>query len=189
MPDDVIRPRPDEPSDETLVARVADGDHDAFRQLVRRLTPQGLAVATRMLGGPGEGEDVLQEAFLRLWRKAGDFDPHAGARLRTWFHRILVNLAIDASRRRRPHVDLDAAEGLADPRADERDTRARDVARALALLPEKQRAAVVLCYYEGLSNHEAAAALGASVHAVEALLVRGRRKLRELLLERNGEQA
>ncbi|MGC2855115.1 sigma-70 family RNA polymerase sigma factor [Novispirillum sp. DQ9] len=169
-----------------LLARVAAGDREAFQALVHRLAPRGQAVAARMLGSRSDAEDVLQDALLRLWRDAGRFDQARGTRVATWFHTILVNLCIDATRRRRPAAPLDEAAEVADPRADgDRALAALDdsrrVAAALALLPVKQRAAITLCYFEGMSNADAAAVLETTVHALEALLVRARRSLRSHL--------
>ncbi len=126
------------------------------------------------------------------WRSAASFQPEK-ARFTTWLHRLTVNLGVDRWRRRRPTVELEAANDVADPSPDalavaEQSEDSAAVAQALARLPERQRLAVTLCYYEGLSNAEAADALGVPVGALEALLVRGRRKLRSLLAKRMGEE-
>lgn len=186
LPGNPARDAAGEGDDAALLVRVGAGDRAAFRVLVGRLAPRGHAVAVRMLGSRSDAEDVLQEAFLRLWRDAGRFDPGRGARAATWFHAILVNLCIDAARRRRPAAPLDEAAEVPDPRADGDSVLAalddgRRVAAALARLPEKQRAAITLCYFEGMSNADAAAVLDTTLHALEALLVRARRALRRHL--------
>ena len=170
--------------DQDLIARVAKGDPAAVRAMVARKLPRLLGVATRMLGDRGEAEDVTQEAFLRLWRQAGRWRPGA-ALFDTWLHRVTLNLCYDRLRRRR-EVLSDAIPERADPAAGADQAmidQARDarLAAAIAGLPERQRAALVLQYYEGLSNIEAAAAMEIGVDALESLLSRARRTLRDRL--------
>ncbi|HYE52123.1 MAG TPA: RNA polymerase sigma factor [Azospirillaceae bacterium] len=171
-------------SDEALVARVAAGDRAAYAELVSRHLDRTVTVARRLLGSRAEAEDVAQEAFLRLWLNAGRFRPEA-ARFTTWFYRITMNLCLD--RKRRPDgAPLEAAGDPADPapgaeEALDRSQTARAVALAVEELPERQRAAISLCYDAGLSNAEAARAMEVSVGALETLLVRARRALRDRL--------
>jgi RNA polymerase sigma-70 factor (ECF subfamily) len=132
---------------------------------------------------------VVQEALLRVWTNASRWRPLAA--FRTWFYRIVLNLCL-SRRRRAPFLALEAAGDPADPSADvatalERGEADRAIAAAIARLPDRQRAALVLTYHEGLSNAETAAILEASVSGVEALLVRAKRTLRETLgTDRNG---
>lgn len=171
-------------SDEYLVGRVAQGDAQAFRVLTDRHLDRTVTLARRVLGGAADAEDVAQEAFLRLWQHAERFRP-AEARFSTWFYRITVNLCLD--RKRRPvHDTLENVPEPVDPSLDavalvERSELGRLVARAVDDLPERQRAAISLCYDAGLSNAEAAAAMEVSVGALETLLVRARRALRATL--------
>ena len=170
--------------DQDLIARVAKGDPAAVRAMVARKLPRLLGVATRMLGDRGEAEDVAQEAFLRLWRQAGRWRPGA-ALFDTWLHRVTLNLCYDRLRRRR-EITSDAVPEQADPAATADQAmidQARDarLAAAIQSLPERQRAALVLQYYEGLSNIEAAAAMEIGVEALESLLSRARRTLRDRL--------
>lgn len=174
----------DQLSDEELVERTASGEESAFRLLVGRHTQRSLRLAHRMTGNASDAEEVVQEAFLRLWSKADTWQRGRG-KFTTWFFRIVVNLCLD--RRRRPgFLPLEAAGDPPDPSRGAvakvyEDEVGRAVARGLADLPERQRAALVLCYYEELSNQEAATALSVSVSALEALLVRARRTLKTRL--------
>jgi RNA polymerase sigma-70 factor (ECF subfamily) len=179
----------EETSDEDLMVRVAAGDEAAFRRLARRHLQRGLAVARRIAGNAADAEEVVQEALLRVWTHAPRWRPTAS--YRTWFYRIVVNLCLDR-RRRAAWMGLEEAGDPADPAPDavtmiERDQTGRAVADAVAALPERQRAALVLTYYEGLGNEETAAVLGTSVSAVESLLIRGKRTLRERLRTARGE--
>ena len=174
-------------SDEELVALIGGGDRRAYHVLVERHGRRVLGLARRMMRNLAEAEDVSQEAFLRVWQKAGEWQPR-GARFTTWLYRVVVNLCLD--RRRKPTMaPIEAAGDPADTRPDAEQTlatvqRERQVASALQALPERQRAALVLSYYEGLSNLEAAGALELSVSALESLLVRARRALRQELESR-----
>lgn len=165
-----------------LVRRVAQGDRDAFRTLVDcHQGPLG-AYAQRMLNDRSRAEDVVQETLLRLWSQARRFRPER-ARLTTWLHNIAHNLCIDVLRREsrlQPEEHDEAPADIATP--DEvRDGERREVLlhRAIAALPERQRSALVLCHYQGLSNRQAAEILDVRVEALESLLARARRTLKK----------
>ncbi|MGD9844187.1 MAG: sigma-70 family RNA polymerase sigma factor [Variibacter sp.] len=163
--------------------RIAGGDRQAFRVLARRHSAPAAGFARRMVGSEADAEEVVQEALLRVWVNAPRWRPLAS--FRTWFYRIVLNLCL--SRRRRPApLGLEAAEGVADTAPGpaerfEREERDRRIAEAIAALPERQRAAIVLTYREGLSNAEVATIVDTSVSGVETLLVRARRSLRRKL--------
>ncbi len=176
-------------SDDELMRRAGNGDRSAFGALVERHLPRVCAIAARMLASAAEADDIGQEAFLRCWQKAPGWESLDGgsgaARFTTWLHRVVINLCIDRRRRAAP-LTLDAAPDLPDGAPDALDgleskESAERVRSAIGELPARQRAALVLCYYEGLSNGEAAAVLEMSVSAVESLLVRARRNLRKSL--------
>ena len=170
-------------SDEALMARIARGDERAFRALSRRHLPAMLGLARRILGNAADAEDVAQEAMLRVWNHAPRWQPLAA--FRTWLTRVVVNLCLDR-KRRAPWVALETAGEIVDPAPGagekaERDERERLVGGAIAELPARQRAAIVLTYGDGMSNAQAAEILNTSVSAVETLLVRGKQNLRARL--------
>jgi len=173
----------DEQSDEALMARIAGGDEPAFRALARRHLPSIVGLARRILGNAADAEDVAQEAMLRVWINAPRWQPLA--LFRTWLTRVVVNLCLDR-KRRAPWVALEAAGDIVDPAPGpaaqrEADEAERLVAAAIAALPARQRAAIVLTYREGLSNAESAEILATTVSAVETLLVRAKQSLRRTL--------
>ena len=173
---------PDGEVDEALLMqRVAQGDVDAYRQLVHRFLPGLHTFSYRMLGTRAEAEEICQETLLRVWKQADRYVSRA--KLSTWIYRIAHNLAVDRLRRRRPSTDLDGLAQLPAPElaAAGQDELALELQRALAELPERQRAALDLVHYQGLSNAEAAEVLGVKLRALESLLARGRRALRERL--------
>lgn len=172
--------------DEDLVRRVGQGDPAAIQSMVARKLPRMLGLAQRMLGDPVEAEDVAQEAMLRAWRQAPRWTP-GKARFDTWLHRVALNLCYDRLRRRR-EVPTDAPPERPDEGpAPDRGLMAADVGSrvdaALARLPDRQREAIVLCHYQELTNIEAAALMEVSVEALESLLSRGRRALRQALAD------
>src|SRR5471030_1240837 len=141
-------------SDEALMARIARGDELAFRQLSRRHLPAMLGVARRILGNAADAEDVAQEAMLRVWTHAPRWQPLAA--FRTWLTRVVVNLCLDR-KRRKPWVALEAAGEIVDPTPGvteqaEHDEREHQLTAAIAGLPERQRAAIMLTYSEDMSN-------------------------------------
>lgn len=173
--------------DQMLLGAVASGDEAAIRRLVAEKLPRLTALGFRLLGDRAEAEDVAQETFMRIWRIAPRWKPGA-ARFDTWMHTVALNLCRDRLRRRH-RVELGEVPDRPDPAPGADSTiegaqRAAAVMAALATLPERQREALVLQYYQELSNIEAAQAMGVSVEALESLLSRGRRRLRELLIER-----
>ncbi len=172
-------------ADAALIARVGAGDSAACRALVDAHLGRIHGFAWRMLGDAGEAEDVAQEAFIRLWRQAARW--RAEARAGTWLHRVAHNLCIDRLRRRRETPGNPVPEP-ADPAPGPMAARHRDqvtgaIQAALAGLPERQRAAIALVHYQELGNIEAAAVMDISVEALESLLSRGRRGLRQRLVE------
>jgi len=169
--------------DEELMLAVAKGDLGAFDELVLRHQRFVWGIAFRFLGGPAEAEDIAQEAFLKLLKAVPRYRPTAG--FRTYLYRIVSRLCIDYARKKRP-IPTDglsersdrspnSAEALA---IKERDTEIR---LAIGALPARQRMAVILKYYEGLTYGEIARAMGTTVKAVERLLGRARTILQSTL--------
>lgn len=170
-------------SDDVLMARICRGDQGAFSTLVRRHSKMFFAAAYRMCGEQQASEDVVQEAFIKLWQKPQAWDASKGTKFTTWFYRVVTNLAIDRQRRERSFVDPVVMETMSDksPRADEAlqaDEEQQVLEEAIQNLPDRQRAALNLCVYEGLSNREAAEAMGIGVKALESLLMRAKAGLK-----------
>ena len=172
--------------DAELLRKIIAGDATATRLLVHQKLPRLHSLARRMLDDAVEAEDVVQECFIRLWRQAPTWRSGT-ARVDTWLHRVTLNLCYDRLRKKREVVVAEVPE-TADPAPgpgaalDVIEESGR-VSSALSQLPLRQREAIVLQYYQGLSNIDAAAVMEVSVEAYESLLSRARRGLRTILGE------
>jgi RNA polymerase sigma-70 factor (ECF subfamily) len=182
-PDPRDGPDPRERDAALLAAHVA-GDPDAFGELVRLHRDRLWSVALRTTGDPEDAGDALQDALVSAYRNAASF--RGDAAVTTWLHRIVVNACLDRMRRRRarPTVPLPEEDGesghrgLADPRDDLDALELRmEIERALAALPDDQRAAIVLVDVEGWSVSDAAQALGVPEGTVKSRCSRGRARL------------
>jgi RNA polymerase sigma-70 factor (ECF subfamily) len=188
----VETPAANEDTDDALALRTARGDQRAFSEIVRRHGGRLRALAHRFAGGAADADDIVQETFLNFWRTARNWQP-GGPPLAAYLTRIAINRAIDGDRKRRIRrfFGLEEAGEVADSGSpvDAR-MEGRQALRAvmddLALLPARQRAAILLSANGERSNADIGDALGLSVGAVEQLLVRARRTLRARLEAREG---
>jgi RNA polymerase sigma-70 factor (ECF subfamily) len=184
-------------TDEELVARCNAGDTDSFNQLILRWERPMYALAYRQLGREEDARDVVQDAFLRAFRALPGFKGEA--KFSSWLYRITLNLCRDVMRRakRAPFVqtpegvdvgDLVSSETAAAESIEDVVTRkdlGRHVARAMSLLPEEQRSAILLKEYHGLTFQEIAELQGCPLSTVKTRLYQGLTVLRREL-ERNG---
>ncbi|AXI48807.1 RNA polymerase subunit sigma [Sulfitobacter sp. SK012] len=166
--------------DADLLAAYVAGDQSVARQLTRAHAPRIFGHAVRVLGDAAEAEDVTQDALMRLWKIAPDWD--AGrAQISTWLFRVTANLCTDRLRARRS-VPLDDVDEPADTTLGA-EAQLQQAARmgalkiALNSLPDRQRQAVVLRHLDGLANPQIAQILEIGVEAVESLTARGKRAL------------
>ncbi|EME68585.1 RNA polymerase sigma factor [Paramagnetospirillum caucaseum] len=178
-------PEGDAASDDDLLRAIAQGDRRSFQRLMERHVRAMLALATRVLRNPDDADEVVQEAFLKVWTLAARWQPDREARFSTWLYRVVLNASLDRLRRGR-FVAAEEAEEPVDPspggleRAMARQ-RERLVSAAMAEMPARQRQALSLYYFGDLTAPEAARVLELSLGAMEALLVRGKRNLRAAL--------
>ena len=176
--------------DDALVGEVACGGANAFAVLVDRHSPALFRVAWRMLGSTAEAEDAVQETFTKLWSQASGWKA-GGLGAGPWLHRVCVNHCLDRLRRRRHVTDCEPPEradpaAIADAGLVAEETRAL-ARQAIMRLPERQRAAIILTYYEELPNAAVADILDLNVKALESLLVRARQALRAMLADADVE--
>ena len=175
------------PADDELVRRTVDGDLGSFERLVERHGEVVIRVARRMVG-PGEAEDVGQDALLRAFHRLGDF--RGEAPFRAWLLRITHNAALDHLRRRRPEpVDPEAVASEGDREPAERHPaerlelreRVERLESKLRLLPPAHRAVLVLRDVEGLSYDEISSVTDTPLGSVKGRIHRARNELIDLL--------
>ncbi|MGK0474215.1 MAG: RNA polymerase sigma-70 factor (ECF subfamily) [Candidatus Azotimanducaceae bacterium] len=170
-----------------LIARVQGGDGAAFQVLLQQNLPVIHRYASRMLGNPTEAADIAQEVFIRFWQKSATFDS-SRAKLSTWLHQIAHNLCMDFFRK---HSRLTGLDELDEPESQPLETelgqeQKNEVMKSLiGKLPERQRSALILCHYQGLSNRQTAVILDITIDALESLLSRARRTLKNNLREQS----
>ena len=184
-------------SDQDLLARHVDGDHDAFGELVRRHRDRLWAVALRTLGDREEAADAVQDALVSAYRAAHTFRGQSA--VTTWLHRITVNACLDrarkaASRKTSPVDDTERLEQLLEPHEEasapaERNDLHRQLLEALGTLPPDQRAALVLVDMQGYPVAEAAQMLDVPTGTVKSRCARGRARLLPLLTHLRPENA
>ena len=172
-----------EKDDHELLALIQDGNGQAFATLVERHTERFYRLAYRYLQSKAAAEDVVQDAFLKLWENPALWQPERNSKFTTWFYRVVVNLCLDLRKRKGP-VALDEEMPLIDDRepVDETMVKIQEqkaLEREIAALPERQRMALNLCFDEGLSNQEAAAVMGVKLKALQSLVMRAKTTLKE----------
>jgi len=177
--------------DIALIQEIKRGSQDAFRILVDRYGERILNLVHQFLGDRGESEDVVQEIFVKVFRKLDSF--HFRSSFYTWLYRIAVNTAADYRKRRQrqevgmslealPPVFEDASPlGRKPDRALLAEELRTRIDQAVEALPEPFRTVLVLREFEGCSYEEMAEILGCSIGTVESRLFRARQRLREKL--------
>ena len=163
-----------------LVALVRKGDQRAYSDLVVRHLPAIEVYAKRIVNDDTLAQDIAQDVMVVLWQRSSDFNPNK-ARLTTWLHRIAHNRCIDVLRKRQREVSWDPSESEHPLTESDTPREQQSIDVALMRLPESQRTALVLTYYQNLSNREVAEIMNSSVRAVESLLVRARGNLKKQL--------
>ena len=175
-----------EKDDEELLALIQRGSQEAFNVLVQRHTERFYRLAFRYLQSKETAEDVVQDAFIKLWENPGRWQAGRNNKFTTWFYRVVVNLCLDWQKKKRP-LELGDQELSV---ADHRDTPDSAMIHAqeqkifekeIAALPERQRTALNLCFDEGLSNQEAAEVMGLKLKALQSLVMRAKTRLKERL--------
>jgi len=186
-----LQPEPAQTPDADLLRAIAQRDETALGSLYDRYRLILFGLLVRILGSREEAEDVLQEVFIQVWRRAADFDEQRGKAF-TWLVTLARSRAIDRLRQ------LSARDRLATATAQEAPSEASDaaqdayqaeqkeiVAAALAQLPEEQRQTLLLAYFEGLTQSEIATRLQAPLGTIKTRMRSGMIKLREFLGDRS----
>lgn len=172
-------------SDAAIVAACLEGDHDAFTTLVARHRRTVYQVCYRFVNNHEDASDLSQETFVRAWKGLANFKGQST--LATWLYRIAVNACLNRLSVKKFEVEPLGIDRFVDTRTEDpqggllREERAAAVRRAIAALPEKQRATLILRTYHDLSHQEIADILGSSVGAVKANFFHALANLKKLL--------
>jgi len=178
----------DRRADAQLADRIRIGDTEALGELYDRYAGTATATALRVVGSREEAEDVVHDAFVAVWRKIDRFDAERGA-LRAWLMTVVRNRAIDRVRARRVSIDVDDADERSllrtgpNPTMEDALSRASaaDLRTAMASLPDDQRHALELAYFEGYTYREVADLTGVPAGTANGRLRLALGKLREAL--------
>ena len=182
-------------ADARLLDAIARGDDSAFAALYDRYSPILYGLLLRIVRDRPEAEDVLQEVFLQVWQQAANFDAARG-RPFTWLVTLARSRAIDRLRSRDSReraaqaATRDAVEGTGEAAGADlfRAEQSEVVRGALAAIPEEQRRALLLAYFEGLTQTEIAARLGQPLGTIKTRMRSGMQKLREVLQHQTGSK-
>jgi RNA polymerase sigma-70 factor, ECF subfamily len=171
--------------DHSLLALIQEGSHDAFAELVRRHNERFYRIAYRFVQSKEAAEDIVQDAFLKLWEDPAKWRGGRGNKFTTWFYRVVVNLSLDRLKMKRP-MPLDEDIQVADERPTVDETMMKEEAQKrleteIAALPERQRIALNLCFDEGLSNQDAADVMRLKLKALQSLIMRAKNTLKARL--------
>lgn len=165
------------------MSAIAKSDETAFRELVNRYSKRLFAFAWRLCLDPSQAEDLTQDVFFKVWRNAAEWKPQS--KLEAWLYRVLYNRFIDTRRKTKGGVEeLSDDIGSGDDTPEQaliKKSREQAVAAAVNALPDRQKEALILCYYQGLKAKEAADVLSVTQGALESLLFRARQTLKEQL--------
>jgi len=177
-------------TDPQLLHLIQDGDKSAFTDLVNRHANRFYRIAFRFLNNRDNSEDVVQDAFLKLWNNTGTWKPDFDAKFTTWFSRIVINLCLDWKKKNKISFELGDMELAGSNELPDETVLKRQnteiLIKYLEELPERQQIAINLCFYEGFSNREAAEIMEINIKALESLLVRAKTSLRNKLVKLEG---
>ena len=174
-------------ADAELVRRAQTGDREAFDEIVRRHQRQVYQLCYRFVGNHEDASDLAQDVFVRAYKALGGFKGQSA--IATWLYRIGVNVCLNRKALKTLPIDPMPELELADPKSEGADAavlrgeRARKVRAAIARLPTKQRATLILRTYQDLSHDQIAQILGSSVGAVKANFFHALANLKKLLTE------
>ena len=166
-------------TDEELMVLIQAHNHEAFSELVTRHSNRFYALAYRTLFHQSDAEDIVQESFLKIWHRPNLWKNNKGSKFTTWFYQIIVNACFDLNKKKSSqessltdqNYDLAAEE-------DEEHQQLSNIEAALKELPDRQRTALNLCFYQELSNKEAASIMDINLKALQSLIMRAKTTLK-----------
>lgn len=168
--------------DNELIFSIQNGAHEAFNTLVQKYSAKFYSIAYRLTNNKEQAEDIVQDCFLKLWIKPQSFDPKKKVKFSTWFYKVITNAVFDLKRKDSKLNDLpedleyqgEDIESILDKREFQ-----EILWSFINNLPERQQLALNLCFYEGISNKEAAEIMEINTKALESLIMRAKGKLKK----------
>lgn len=175
-------------SDEDLLEKIQGGSHQAFNTLVNRNLSKFYSIAFRVVNDKEAAEDIVQDAFIKLWEDPWKWNPNKNTKFTTWFYRIVSNLAFDFKRKKTigqlpPNQELMQSDNNLDEQID-RDSISKQINKLIEELPERQQLALNLSYYEDLKIQEISDIMEISYKAAESLVGRAKKALKDKIKER-----
>jgi len=177
-----------EMDDNGLMVLVQQGDHRAFSILVRRHTQKFFNLAFRTLHNEADAQDIVQACFVKLWQTPSIWSDDKGAKFTTWFYRVVLNACEDLRRKNtvRAYTNIDDMTGLSDAQKLQEEhmvaaQKKTDLERAISFLPDRQKEALNLVFYQELKQKDAANIMGVGLKALESLLSRAKAGVRDAL--------
>ncbi len=171
--------------DSDLLEQIKGGHHAAFAALVRRHSTSYYRLAYHYVARQDEAEDIVQTAFLKLWEKPHAWNPQKNTAFTSWFYRIVVNLCIDRLKKPKSIPIPENFEVCDDRQNQEKNyadqKKKQAIAAEIATLPKRQKTALILCFYEGMSHEQAAKVMKVSIKALQSLLMRAKNSLKNQL--------
>lgn len=174
--------------DHVLLEQIKNGNNSAFASLVKRHSTRYYHLAYRYVMNRANAEDIVQNAFLKLWEKPQIWNPKKGATFTTWFYRIIVNLSLDHLKKHKT-ISIPEDFDIADNGKSQEETLSRQedksaLIKEVSKLPKRQKTAVILCVYEDLSHKQAATIMKINIKALQSLLMRAKATLKIRMEER-----
>ncbi|MGH7884901.1 MAG: RNA polymerase sigma factor [Thermodesulfobacteriota bacterium] len=172
-------------NDEELLELINKKDHPAFSELVRRYSKKFYAVSYRILGNRDDSEDMVQDAFLKLWNESDLWESKFETKFTTWFYRVFINQCLDYKRKKgyRNHDEYEES-SMGEHSTGiimEQKSSNELINKYIMELPEKQQIALNLCYYENLTREEAGEIMELTTKGVQSLVSRAKENLKSKL--------
>jgi RNA polymerase sigma-70 factor (ECF subfamily) len=169
-------------SDEELMLKIQNKDSKAFSIIVQRHSSKYYALAFRMLSSVNDAEDLVQNAFTKLWVSSDTWNPKKASKFTTWFYRVIVNMCLDHKRKYKTIYSefqdyMRGDHDNTDHKLDQAKVR-NQVEALIDSLPDRQKAALTLYFHDEFSQKEIATILETSVKGVESLLQRAKKNLK-----------
>jgi RNA polymerase sigma-70 factor, ECF subfamily len=176
--------------DSKLMRMVQKRDHAAFSELVRRYWRKCYSIAYRFEGNIPGSEDAVQNTFLKIWQRPELWDAKKNVKFSSWLYRVIINICLDNKKKKSPETGYDLEKiscnnKFYDERFDKKEKQ-KWLENSILTLPINQQIALNLCFYEELSNREAAEIMNISVKAVQSLIMRGKNTLKLMLNRTQG---